>query len=99
MLGPKSLELSLSLQQTWCEMEELNVKDVSDLTPERRKELTNRAMARQVVQEILNFGVNDAVIQEIIRQLALELENREVMLKIFEFLGSSEEQTESKIYT
>ena len=99
MLGTKSLELSLSLQQTWCEMEELNVKDVSDLTPERRKELTNRAMARQVVQEILNFGVNDAVIQEIIRQLALELENREVMLKIFEFLGSSEEQTESKIYT
>ena len=99
MLGPKSLELSLSLQQTWCEMEELNVKDVSDLTPERRKELTNRALARQVVQEILNFGVNDAVIQEIIRQLALELEDREVMLKIFEFLGSSEEQIESKIYT
>lgn len=82
----------------WCEMEDLNVKDVSDLTPERRKELTNRAKARQVVQEILNFGVNDAVIQEIIRQLALELEDREVMLKIFEFLGCSEEQQESKIY-
>ena len=80
-------------------MEDLNVKDVSDLTPERRKELTNRSLARQIVQEILNFGVNDAVVREIIRQLALELEDREVMLKIFEFLGSSEEQVESKIYT
>lgn len=75
------------------------MKDVSDLTPEKRKELTNKALARQVVQEILNFGVNDAIVQEIIRQLALELEDREVMLKIFEFLGSSEEQQESKIYT
>lgn len=80
-------------------MEDLRAKDVSELTPEKRKELTIKAKARQIVQEILNFGVNDAVIREIIGQLALELEDREVMLKIFEFLGSSEEQTESKIYT
>lgn len=78
---------------------DLHAKDVSELTSEKRKELTNRAKARQIVQEILNFGVNDAVVREIISQLALELEDREVMLKIFEFLGSSEEQTESKIYT
>ena len=82
-------------------MEELDLraKDVSELTPERKKELTTKAKARQIVSEIMNFGVNDAVIREIISQLALELEDREVMLKIFEFLGSSEEQTESKIYT
>ena len=80
-------------------MEDLRAKDVSELTPERRKELTTKAKARQIVGEIMNFGVNDAVIREIISQLALELEDREVMLKIFEFLGSSEEQTESKIYT
>lgn len=74
-------------------------KEVSELTSEKRKELSDRALARQVVQEILNFGVNDRQVQEIIKQLALELENRETMLKIFEFLGGSEEQTESKIYT
>lgn len=78
---------------------ELKSKDVSELTPERRKELTNKALARQIVQEILNFGASDAVIREIIRQLALELEDRDTMLKIFEFLGNTEEQTESKIYT
>ena len=74
-------------------------KEVSELTSEKRKELSDRALARQVVQEILNFGVNDRQVQEIIRQLALELENRDTMLKIFEFLGGSEEQAESKIYT
>jgi len=82
-------------------MEDLGLRatDVSALTTERRKELTNKAKARQIVQEILNFGVNDAVIREIISQLALELEDREVMLKIFEFLGGSEGRTDSKIYT
>ncbi len=78
---------------------ELKSKDVSELTPEKRKELTNRALARQIVQEILNFGVNDVVIREVIRQLSLELEDRDTMLKIFEFLGCTEEQAESKIYT
>ena len=80
-------------------MEDLHRKEVSELEPEKRKELTNRAKARQIVQEILNFGVNDAVVREIISQLALELEDRDTMLKIFEFLGCSSEQTESKIYT
>jgi len=79
-------------------MEEKTSKE-SELTSEKRKELSDRALARQVVQEILNFGVSDRQVQEIIKQLALELENRDAMLKIFEFLGSSEEQTESKIYT
>jgi RNA-binding protein YhbY len=80
-------------------MENIRARDISELSSERRKELTNRALARQVVQEIMNFGVNDAIICEIIRQLAVELEDREVMLKIFEFLGSSEDQQEKKIYT
>jgi len=87
------------LTLTWCEMERDVEKEVSELTSEKRKELSDRALARQVVQEILNFGVNDRQVQEIIRQLALELENRDTMLKIYEFLGGSEEPTESKIYT
>lgn len=78
---------------------ETKTKDISELTPEKRKELTNRVAARQIVQEILNFGVNDAIIKEIICQLSLELEDRDVMLKIIRFLGDTEEQTEGKIYT
>lgn len=80
-------------------MEERHEKEISELAPDRRKELSDRARARQIVQEILSFGVSDAQTREIIRQLALELENRETMLKIFEFLGCSEEQGQGKIFT
>ena len=77
-----------------------NAARVQDLTPEKRKELADRVKARAIVQEILNFGVTDNQIRETIKMLALELENRETMLKIFEFLGDSEEvQQEQKIYT
>lgn len=78
---------------------QLRSNDTSELTAEKRKELTNRALARQVVQEILKFTTNEAVFKEIIRQLALELEDRETMLKIFEFLGDNDVQHERKIYT
>jgi hypothetical protein len=74
---------------------------VENLSADRKKELADRAKARAVVQEILNFGVNDNQVREIIKQLALELENRETMLKIFEFLGGTDEQSEQqvKVYT
>lgn len=72
----------------------------TDLSPERRKDLANRAKARLIVQEIMNFGVNDSQIREIIRILALELEDRDSMLKIYEFLGSPEDVSqEVKVYT
>lgn len=42
---------------------------------------------RQIIKEILDFGVNQNQIETLIKFLALELENRELMLsirKIFE---------------
>ena len=80
-------------------MQENDVNEISTLTAEKKKELSDRALARSVVREILDFGVNNNQIKEIIKQLALELEDRSVMLKIFEFLGESEEQETTKIYT
>ena len=81
-------------------MQELEERkeNLEEISSDRRKELTMKAMARQIVQEILNFGTTDALLREIIRQLALELENRDTMLKIFDFLGNTEEP-EQKIYT
>jgi len=77
-----------------------DVKQVQDLSPEKRKELADRVKARAIVKEILDFGVTDNQIRETIKMLALELENRDTMLKIFEFLGGSEVvQQEQKIYT
>lgn len=74
--------------------------ELEELTKERKKELSDRAKARAIVQEILNFGVTDNQTREIIKQLALELEDRETMLKIYEFLGSSgNNEQEVKVYT
>lgn len=79
-------------------MEDRN-NEILEMSSEKKKELSDRAMARQVVHEILNFGVTDNQTREIIKQLALELENRDTMLKIFEFLGEPQESVQSKIYT
>lgn len=74
--------------------------NVQELPPEKRRELADRVKARAIVQEILDFGVSDSQICEVIKMLALELESRETMLKILEILGSPEdEQHEHKIYT
>lgn len=74
--------------------------NVQDLDPTRKRELADRAKARAIVQEILDFGVNDSQLREIIKQLALEIESREIMLKILELLGSSDEpEQQVKVYT
>lgn len=81
-------------------IEKTSGEELSELSAEKRKELSDRVKARTIVQEILNFGVNDSQIREIIRQLSLELEDRDVMLKIYEFLGSPEEgEQQVKVYT
>lgn len=42
------------------------------------------AKAREIVHEILNFGVDQFQLLTIIKLLSLELENRETMLQIVE---------------
>ena len=58
------------------------------------EEMLDSIKSRQIVQEIMNFGVNDFQIKKIIKFLALELECRETMLKIY---GALEEEPESQI--
>lgn len=41
----------------------------------KNKVLTESVVAREIVQEILNYGVNQLQIQKIIKMLALELED------------------------
>lgn len=61
--------------------------------------LADKAKARLIVAEILDFGVNDNQIKELIKCLALELESRDAMLKIFEYLSDVAPQESVKIYT
>ena len=76
-------------------------KEVAMLDSKKKKDLADRVKGRMIVKEILDFGVSDNQVREIIKILSLELEDRNVMLKIFEFLGDAEaeEQKEIKIYT
>lgn len=59
-----------------------------------KEDMLDSIKSRQIVQEIMNFGVNDFQIKKIIKFLALELENRDTMLKIY---GALEEEPESQI--
>ena len=43
---------------------------------------TDSFVARQIIQEILDFGVNQNQMIKIIQMLALELENRSLMIAI-----------------
>lgn len=52
--------------------------------------------AREIVQEIMNFGVNDFQIKKIIKLLSLELLDREIMLKISSAIDGEQEES-SKI--
>lgn len=45
-------------------------------------DVLDKIKCRQIVGEILDFGVNQSQIKTIINLLALELEDRELMLKI-----------------
>lgn len=47
--------------------------------------------SREIVQEILRFGVNDEQIKKIIKLLALEIVDRELMLKIVKTLEGEED--------
>jgi hypothetical protein len=63
------------------ELDNLENKDVLDLIK-----------SREIVQEIMNFGVNDFQIMKIIKLLALELTSRETMNKICTALNEDEVQ-------
>ena len=58
-------------------------------TKEENDILAN-AKCREIVHEILNFGVNDGQIKTLIKLLSLELEDRDMMLKINAALTESE---------
>ena len=54
------------------------------MTPELRAATLDSVVSREIVQEILKFGVTQSQILKIIEVLAMELENRDTMLSIIE---------------
>ena len=60
------------------------------MTPELRAATLDSVVSREIVQEILKFGVTQSQILKIIEVLAMELENRDTMLSIIECTKSNE---------
>jgi len=50
------------------------------------KSMLESSRSREIVQEILNFGVNDFQIKKIIKFLSLELEDRKLMQEIVKII-------------
>ncbi len=60
-----------------------------------QRDVLDKIKCRQIVKEILDFGVNQDQIKTMISLLALELEDRDLMLKISGML-SAEVEVEDK---
>jgi hypothetical protein len=56
--------------------------DDKNISEEEQVDVLANAAAREIVQEIMNFGVNQRQILQIINLLALELEDNNLMRSI-----------------
>jgi len=61
---------------------------------EEEKRVEKTIQCRQIVSEILNFGVDEFQKAKIIQLLSMEMEDRDFMLMISESYKSFEESTE-----
>ena len=57
-------------------------KKHGDISDEEQVDILQAAAAREIVQEIMNFGVSQQQIVQIINLLALELEDNNLMRSI-----------------
>jgi hypothetical protein len=76
----------------------LNISSEVETTLDE-EDAANYYMAREIVQEVVNFGVNQITLLKIIELLALEVENREHMLALIECAKHKPGLTNSSIIT
>jgi len=81
---------------------------VKKLSANEREDVLSRAKAREIVREIMNFGVSNSQIVYIIKLLSLELEDIQLMNNINSLIDQMEnverkddmgESSKTKIYT
>ena len=71
-------------------MSEPGKERVENLSKDERDDVLSRMKAREIVREIMNFGVSQSQIVYIIKLLSLELENVQVMNKINAFFDEND---------
>ena len=68
-------------------------------TSEAEDNIQDKIKAREIVQSVLEYGVNQKQILQIINLFAMELENVDLMKNITGIITQSREGTKSKIIT
>ena len=61
--------------------------------------IKDKAKAREIVQTVLDYGVNQTQITQMIYLLSMELENNDLMKQITNLITQSREGTKSNIIT
>ena len=68
-------------------------------TSEEETLIKDKAKAREIVQTVLDYGVNQTQITQMIFLLSMELENNDLMKQITNLITQSREGTKSNIIT
>ena len=63
---------------------------------QEEKRVEDMTACREIVQEILNFGVNNSQKERIIYLLSLELDNRDTMVEISKIINNEEGSKDTK---
>ena len=68
-------------------------------TSEVENDIQDKIKAREIVQSVLQYGVNQKQIEQIIYLFSMELENVELMKQLSTVINQSREGTQSSIIT
>ena len=71
-------------------------KEKNNSSPGQPTATLENVVSREIVQEILKYGVTQSQIIKIIEVLALELENRDMMLSLVECINTDHEVEKQK---
>ena len=68
-------------------------------TSPEEEQIQDKIKAREIVQTVVEYGVNQAQLTQMIYLLAMELENVELMKQLTQTITQSREGTKSNIIT
>ena len=68
-------------------------------TSKEEKSIQDKIKAREIVQTVIQYGVNQAQLEQMIYLLAMELENVNLMKDLTQLITQSREGTKSNIIT
>lgn len=68
-------------------------------TSPEEEQIQDKIKAREIVQTVIEYGVNQAQLTQMIYLLAMELENVDLMKQLTQLITQSREGTKSNIIT